>query len=269
MSLSIKDGNNTTQTLASTVKDGEHYPHHITMLEDRTTRLLNLFFGKLGDMTTLSVQANPEDTALTLTSTTGFVDGTRVGVFSASDPDVFYLGTQIGAPSGNIITLDTPIDQELQINSSVAASSIDMAVDGSVTTQSFQIGPVGPGSTQVVNITRIMGHMLDATAMDDGKFGGLPALSKGMILRHNNSVIENIWNVKTNADLALICFDLKYSEKAPGGQNGMNFRNTYSGPDKHGVVIDLQPGDFLEILIQDDLTGLDSFIMMAQGHFKY
>ena len=34
------------------------------------------------------------------------------------------------------------------------------------------------------------------------------------------------------------------------------------------LVIELAPGDYLELLIQDDLTGLDSFSMMAQGHFN-
>jgi hypothetical protein len=237
-------------------------------VRDKTTRPLDLFFGQLGNLTTTSAQAEVEDRTLTLTSTTGFVDGTRVGVFSLIDADAFYLGTQIGAPAGNVITLDTPIDQVLAAGSAVAASSIDMAVNGSVTTQHFQIGPVGGESTQTVNITRVLGHLLSSTAMDDGKFGSLPALTNGVVLRHNNHKIENIWNVKTNSDLALICFDFQYSSRAPGGQFGANFRNTYAGSSRHGVVIDLQPGDFLEILIQDDLTGLDEFQMMAQGHFK-
>jgi len=144
------------------------------------------------------------------------VDGTVVGVFSADDPDIFYLGKQLGAPVGSVITLDTPIDQELQINSDVAASSIDMAVDGSTTTQTFQIGPVGPGSTQTVHITRIMGHLLDSTAMDDGKFGGISALTNGIVLRHNDGVIQNIWNVKTNGDLRLICYNADYETTSRG-----------------------------------------------------
>ena len=33
-------------------------------------------------------------------------------------------------------------------------------------------------------------------------------------------------------------------------------------------ILELLPGEYLEFLIQDDLTGLDEFTMMAQGHFK-
>lgn len=237
-------------------------------VHDQKTRSLDLFFGRLDDLTTLSAQADPEDKTLTLTSTTGFVAGTTVGVFSADDPNVFYLAKQIGAPAGSVITMDTPVDRELQITSAVAGTTVNMAVDGSSTTQIFQIGPVGVGSNQVIDITRILGHILDSTAMDDGKFGGISALTNGVVLRKNDGVITNIWNVKTNADLALICYNFNYSDKAPGGQYGANFRNTYAGQGAHGVVLELLPTEYLEILIQDDLTGLDEFTMMAQGHFK-
>lgn len=238
-------------------------------IKDQTTRSIDFLFGRIDNLTITTSQANIEDRTLTLSSTTGFVDGTVVGVFDADDPNVFYLGTQIGAPVGNVITLDTPIDQTLVSGSSVASTTTNMAVDGSSVTQKFQIGPVGPGSTQIVDITRIMGNILDSSTMDDGKFGGLPALTNGVVLRLNNSVIQNIWNVKKNADLKLICHNFTYSDKAPGGQFGCNWRNTYAGQSSHGVVIELLPGDFLEILVQDDLTGLDDFKMMAQGHFRF
>jgi len=236
---------------------------------DQTSQSIDFFFGRLDTLTTLAAQADPEDKTLTLTSATGFVDGTRLGIFSADDPDVIYLGDQIGAPAGNVVTVDSPIDQTLPVASAVAGVTTNMAVDGSSTTQVFQIGPVGAGSTSVVDITRIMGHLLDSTAMDDGKFGGISALPNGVVLRKNDGVMKNLWNVKTNADLALICFNFNYSDKAPGGQFGANFRNTFGGQGAHGVVLELLPGEYLEVLIQDDLTGLDEFRMMAQGHFKF
>ena len=238
-------------------------------VSDQTTRAADLFFGRLDNLTTLSADASPEDTTLTLTSTTGFTAGKTVGVFSLNDIDGFYLGKQLGAPAGSVITVDTPIDIALASGSAVAGVTTNMAVDGSSTTQIFQIGPVAAGSAQIVDITRIMGHMLDSTAMDDGKFGGITALTNGIVLRKNDGVITNIWNVKTNAELALICYNFNYNDKAPGGQYGCNFRNTYGGQGAHGVVLELLPGEYLEVLIQDNLTGLDDFRMMAQGHFKF
>ena len=235
---------------------------------DQNSRSLDFFFGRLDNLTALSADADPEDMTLTIADTTDFVDGCVVGVFSLNDVDGFYLGTQLGAPVGNVITVDTPIDIPLASGSAIAATTTNMNVDGSVTTQIFQIGPVGPSSTLIVDVTRLMGHFLDSSPMDDGKFGGIAALTNGCVLRKNNGVITNLWNVKTNADLALLCFDFSYSDKAPGGQYGANFRNSYAGQGQHGVVIELLPGEYLELLVQDDLTGLDEFKMMAQGHFK-
>ena len=203
---------------------------------------------------------------LTLTDTTGFTAGKAAAVFA--NVDDFYIGRQLGAPAGNVITLDTPVDIVLANASAVAAVTTNMAVDGSSTTQIFQIGPTGPGSTAITDVTRIIGHMLDSTAMDDGKFGGMSALTNGIVLRKNDGVITNLWNAKTNADLALLCYEFSYSDKAPGGQFGCSFRNTYAGQGNHGVVIELLPGEFLELLVQDDLTDLDEFTMLAQGHFK-
>jgi hypothetical protein len=210
----------------------------------------------------LAAEATAEATTITLTSTTGFIDGTLVGLFASFG---FYFGKQVGAPVGSVITLDTPVDRTFVNGSTALALADEMAVDGSGTTQVFQIGPIG-GVDIEVDITRLLGYIQDGTAMGDALFGGIAALTNGVVLRHNNTVINNIWNVKSNGDLGLLCFDIAYTDKPPAGSFGFRFRNTYAGQSKHGVTIRLAAGDTLEILIQDNLTGLESFIMMAQGH---
>ena len=102
--------------------------------------------------------------------------------------------------------------------------------------------------------------------MYDELFGNLPILTNGCVLRINNGVMINVWNVKSNGDLALLCFDAEYPEKVPSGSYAFRFRNSFAGVDKHGVVIRLAPGDILELIVQDNLTGLTDFQMMAQGH---
>lgn len=236
-------------------------------IQDQHTPALDLkFIQAQGVPTTLSVDADIEDETLTLTSVTGFVDGCVVALVNPSGE--FYFGKQIGAPAGSVITLDTPIDKAFaSADSTVFCASDDMAVNGAVTTQVFQIGPVGGATGIEIDITRLLGYIQSATAMDDGKFGDLTVLTKGIVLRHNNSVIDNIWNLKTNGEIGLLCFDTSYTDKPPAGTSyGFRFRNTYAGQDKHGVTIRLEPGDILELLIQDDLSGLEVFNMMAQGH---
>ena len=235
-------------------------------VQDQHSRMLDLkFIQAQAPPTTLSVAAAPEDKTITVTNPASFAAGNVIGIFSPTGE--FYFGQQIGAPAGSVITLDTPIDIVFPIGSNVLTAINNMAVKGDVTTQVFQIGPVGVGTDVEIDITRVTGYLQDATAMDDALFGGIAALANGIVLRQNNGVLRNIWNAKSNGELAEICAsDFNYSDKAPAGSNGARFRNSFAGQEKHGVTVRLEPGDILEMLIQDDLTGLEVFTMTAQGH---
>ena len=102
-------------------------------------------------------------------------------------------------------------------------------------------------------------------AMDDGKFGGLNALPNGVVIRlFTNGVYQTLTHWKSNADLKDDMYDVTYSAKAPTGQHGLSSRWTFT---KGGFVADLDgtTGDYLEVLIQDDLTGLLDFEVKGQG----
>jgi hypothetical protein len=235
--------------------------------QDRTTEPLDLFFIKqLGNATTLSTPAAQGDYEITVASTTGFVAGTYLGMFTPEGK--FHFATQIGAPAGNVLTLDTavccPFDSGV---SSVLNFTRDMNVDGSDTRQIFQIGPVGPGAGLVVDITKILLSLTDNLAMDDSKFGGNGALTRGVVLRKNNHEFINYSNWKCNSCISLYSGQAAvYSDKAGGGNYGVAFQVSYSGQENRGVTIRLIPGDILELVIQDDLTELVSFRAVAQGH---
>lgn len=233
-------------------------------IQDQHTQALDLRFIKQLALTTLSATAAVGAKTIVVTSTTGFVDGVTVAVFT-SEGD-FYIGQQVGAVAGNTVTLDTPICIKFPAGSNALAANHHLNVNGSSTTQIFQIGPVGLGTGVTVDITRIMGYIQTDSTMDDSLFGNLAALTNGVVLRINGETIKNVWNVKTNGEIGLICFDAALSNRAPSGSFGFRFRNTYAGQGKHGVTLRLEPGDKLEILIQDNLTALEDFQMMAQGH---
>ena len=234
------------------------------ILQDATTLALDLPFIKAQQFTTLAVATVEDATTITVDNPTGYVDGNVVGLFSGDGS--FYFGKQLSI-AGSVVTLDTPIDGVFDIGASSLTAIDNMNVDGSATPQIFQIGG-GNGGTGglTIDITRIMGYLQDATTMDDALFGGGNALTKGIVFRYNNTILNNFWNAKTNGELSLLSYDFSYTDKAPSGSYGARFRNTYAGTDKHGVVIRLKPGDTLELIIQDDLTGLEKFNMLAQGH---
>lgn len=235
-------------------------------IQDQHTRILDLkFIQAQGAPTALTVETAEGDKTITVANAAGFVAGNVIGIFCPCGD--FYFGQQIGAPAAGVIALDTPIDVVYELGSSVITAIKNMNVNGSGTTEIFQIGPVGGATGVEIDITRIAGYIQDGSAMDDSLFGALGALANGIVLRKNNGVMQNIWNAKTNGELAEICtIDFNYTDRAPSGSFGARFRNTFAGQTKHGVTIRLEAGDILELLIQDNLTGLEAFTVTAQGH---
>jgi len=236
-------------------------------IQDQHTRILDLKFlnANPANFTTLTADADIGDTVIAVTQVTGMTTGMTIGLTNPSG--IFYFGEVVSVDTLNV-TLDTPIDNIFpSADSNVIVADSHLNKEGTLAEPViFQIAGVGAGTGIEIDITRIMGNISDGTAMDDGKFGGLDKLDNGCTLRHVNGTIQNLWNVKSNGDIALICFDAQYTDKAPSGENGYRFRNTFAGQDKHGVTIRLEAGDTLELLVQDDLSDLTDFQMMAQGH---
>jgi hypothetical protein len=237
-------------------------------LQDPTSRILSLKFIKAA-VSPVSITSDIaiEDTTINLTDATGFVDGNIVGLFSGTG--FFYFGRQVGAPVGNTITVDTPIDSVFTSATSAAISaSANMAVDGSTTTQIYQIGPIGQSIAIAMDITKIIGYIQSASPMDDSRFGSLTELTNGIVLRKHDGDIQNIWTVKSNDELSTTSgIEFEYTSKAPSGSYGARFKNTFAGTNEFGAVIRLEAGETLEVLIQDDLSSLQKLTLSAHGHF--
>ena len=236
-------------------------------LQDQTSKMLDLrFIRAKGNQTTIKVATTPDSLTIDINDTTGFTDGNRVGIFCPATGE-FYFGNQIGAPSGDTITLDTPLDYAYDVGCTVINATYAMNLDGSGTRKIFQIGPVGIAAGIEVDVTKIVGVVTDNLAMDDSKFGGLAALAKGCVLRKNNGRFVNYGNFKKNGDFSLYSGrPNEYTDKGGGGAYSMQFEINFSGQGNHGVAIRLEPQDILELIVQDDLTDLISFEAMAQGH---
>lgn len=79
--------------------------------------------------------------------------------------------------------------------------------------------------------------------------------ASGLILPH--------WTIQSNSDFELKVDNLKYSTKAPSGFYGVSSAWKLS---EVGVTIRLEPGDTLNLVIQDDLSGLATFKCWLYGH---
>lgn len=202
----------------------------------------------------------------TVSSGHGIVQGNYVTI-SNTDLKRIYICKAL-AVVGDVITTDTPLnDNYVILNTTVRRFSIDMNVDGSITPVIFGITPT---VDIAIDVTRVILAIISTNKASYNSFGDIAGgLTRGVVLRvvKADGTIVNYFNVKDHADLSNLSYDLQYYEESnPQGVNGIASRITYSGQEKHGVVIRLRQGDSLQLLIQDNLTTLVRFHASASGH---
>jgi hypothetical protein len=96
-------------------------------------------------------------------------------------------------------------------------------------------------------------------------------LTNGLVLRHWDGTDYTIFNWKTNDDIAQVCYDVGYDQGTvqPTGKHTLRARITFNAKDKHGTTIELEAGEKLQFIVQDNLGGGNNDFVrcMAQGHY--
>lgn len=205
-------------------------------------------------------------------------------VLPVVDASIFTVGDEIQINNGNVestfpeitaisispalLYLDRPIDFSYPATTTtIEIIETNMAVVGSIGSPvSFKMIPHGG---QVWHLTRFLLAVQCATAADDSVFGDLPRLTNGCTLRGYSGQADQyitFTNWKSNGDGKMDMFDVQYTDKAGPGLFGVNGRGTIK--DGTGAVPELSDdnGDFMELLIQDDISALPLFRLKGQGH---
>lgn len=232
-------------------------------IQDQTSDIVDLYMHTTKETLTLSANQSIDDTAIVVTDVTGV----SVGDLLCFKEDGRYTQVEILNIVSTTLTIDSPLDYAYTTDASVHTGEHDLkTIAGSLAAPI--IYAVSPPTGTKWDIVRVLLHIEDQTAMDTSKFGGISALTNGVILRAKNGTYKNIFNVKTNGEFAERAYDVDYSDKAPAGFYGLTIRRTFGGQDKNGVVvrIDGNEGDEFQVMIQDDLTNLDHFHCIVQGH---
>lgn len=238
---------------------------------DQTTPPLITHFNRVSRSTTLTSAGAVHGISIVVASTNDFVDGAYI---TLSDPASgrYWVGHQIGAPSGNTITIDTPLDFAFPTATThVAVGTHEMANEVgtllSPVIYSVRAGEITDVPT-TIDITRVIFTCQGPAAVNVSNFCGITALTNGLVLRRVDGTVQNIFNVKTSGDLANIMYDLTiYQASSPvQGVDGFVGRLTFAGQNKMGVAIRIGPGEDLQLMVQDDITGLTSFTAIAEGH---
>ncbi len=198
-------------------------------------------------------------------STAGFAVGDFIDINTTT---IETTHPKILGIAGTIFTLDRRIDRAHAIGDIVTKVIIDISSQiGSLA--SPQVYYIGPPPGEVWHMQRLLFSMVHPTAADLGTFGNIasPGLTNGIIVRAR---ISNNYGTMTNwkitADIKTDMFDVEFDSRSTGGGSyGTSGRGTFT---EAGIVLRLDGDeeDRVELLVQDDITALDSFTMKVQGH---
>lgn len=164
----------------------------------------------------------------------------------------------------NVLTLDTPFDAVYTVGADAIRGMNNLGVDGSTAPVIFSLSPPEPIKWHVTGFSV---RIVDNLELDDTKFGGIAALTNGVVMRsQRGGAMAILGNAKCNGDLKLLLSEGQYSDKAGAGK----FGGFWSGfiRDILGVVLELNgaTSDSVQVLVQDDLTDLLTFEVVIQGH---
>jgi len=236
-------------------------------IQDSTSPLVIVKASQLVTETTTTVITAKDDYIINVTSAASFVVGQYLTIYNVAANRVFF--SNILAINTLAITLDSPLDFEFAVGSIVSVGSEEMAVDGSVTPQIFGVrNPTTADIPLSIDVTRIMFKCLTSSAIELSDFGDITGgLLRGIVIRRVDGTYQNIFNAKTNAELKSLMFDFNIETVTSQAQDGFTGRMTFAGQNKMGAVIRLGANEDLQIVIQDNLTSLTSFSIIAEGSY--
>lgn len=236
-------------------------------VQDNTNIPINLYLTRnLANITLVSPTSIDGDFAIINSPIVPVIDN----LVCFKEGEHFYQSEIIGVVSlggGNYnVSLESPLDFNFSVLGGCSLRSNNLAVDGSVTPIVFDVSPSRLSVDWHVN--KVLFHIEDGSVMDSGRFGGINKLSKGIILRLVDGVNKNLLSISSNGDFAEHDATIKYDDKAPSGVYSLISTKIFNGQDNAGVVLYLNSNtsDKLEVIVQDDLSGLDHVHVVAIGH---
>lgn len=238
--------------------------------QDQTTRPIDFYFVNVLDPVpkVLTTNTTPGSYIISLNNVTGIVVGSFLGMFQDSMNPSYYFGTVL-AINGNDLTMDNPMDQVFITSLAVLFRiTRELNVNGSVTPVTFLIDNE---ADLPFDINELHIQMITASATPLIKFGDLTALTRGLVLRKKlkDGSYWNLWNIKDNRGFSQYCSDYQTFTATNPSQDAYGLAAEYilNGLPYHGVVIRLEKGEHLELIVQDNLTGLSSFRVLAVGQY--
>ena len=182
-----------------------------------------------------------------------------------------FTQAKVTSVSTNAISVSTPMSSIFPIDSIITRGNINMNVNGSVTPVEFKCPFLSSSNAIVpIDLSTLVATMAHAIAGDDGKFGGIPALSKGVFVRIVNGDRVSLGNYQSNRDFRHIGAKVEYTDKAPGGINGTNVTVDLVNIFKQEIRINPRNDDITVATVRDKIDadeGIAAFNIVLLGSF--
>ena len=229
-------------------------------IQDQFTEVINLYVCDVIATTKMTEDIELYATTITVEDATGAVVGDCITISETGR--VFQsLVTNI---DGTTITFVGGADQAFTTEAVVCFAEWDLAqADGSTTQKIYKICP--PAGA-VWELTKLNFSIVDNVIMDDGKFGGITQLTKGLVFRVVDGYSKQLGIISNNAGFREYGFETNYTDRAGG--TGVYGYNGFLRITDNGVVLRLNGdnGDEFQIIVNDNLTNLTKVAFVVQGH---
>lgn len=230
-------------------------------LAERFGQPANYYLYRLDASPVLTAPVSQDDKVINVVSSTGVTAGEAI---------TFYEGKKMSqcivvSTTATTITVTPGLDFEYSVSATVESGPWNMAVDGSVTPQVFK---VSPPPNAMYNIHSFNNTILDNAVMDDAKFGGLVALTNGVLVRRKNGGTKNLSIIVNNTGFYEFGYDIEYSNKAPAGLYGFRARKNLTEVNGITGILYGKDDDEFQVIINDNLTGLNQFTCNLHGYIK-
>jgi len=169
----------------------------------------------------------------------------------------------------NAITISTPVASAYTVEgTAVFRGNKGMNIDGSVATGTPTDFKMTLTNFEIpIDISKIILTMTHAAVGDDGKFGGIAALTEGLYFRKEDSVIFSLGNYQTNQDFKDSGGKVTYPGKGPAGTPSTDI--VFDIKEIFGQVIrfDGRLNDVLLGHVRDDIDALTKFNVSIIGSY--
>lgn len=238
----------------------EFYNAKNVIIQDQFSEAIDLYLCKLNGTTNPTIAITKGTQTINVVSNIGAVVGDCINI----KDEYNYFQSIVTNITGTVITIASPVDKDFPITSSVCFGEWDLSqANGSVTPVSYFICP--PSKVKY-DIYTIIISIEDDSVMYESTFGGLPALTNGIILRVTDGYDKQLFLVTNNGGFTEYGFTTKYSDKVPSGTYAFWAVKNYKDVNGVSLRIDGNNEDRIEVIIPANLTGLSKMAITVHGH---